>query len=577
MKNFLSRALVCAFLGVIFLLPNPASGQDSSAQLAPAAWLQSAMQQINSGAVSEGLEHLKALTTAHPDFVQGWNSLGIVERRNTNFEESLLAYQAAMELSPDNPRAMFNVGVAHALLDDFDASFEWLLKTKETGGFLVANIGASPAAAKISGDPRYAQLFPSDAEFSDSFVEGTRVIQDWYGEQAGDTFGWIARNIGDVDGDGINDITTSSPGAASAAGKIYVYSARSGELLWSATGKTAGGRLGHGIEAAGDVNGDGTPDVVAGAPYSNIVTVFSGIDGTELFSLNGGEAAGAFGLSVKGIGDVNDDGHSDILVGEPFQVWGGAINGGDLSQTGQIHIFSGIDQSILLTVEGEGAGHGFGSSISGSSHSNGFTFVVGAPGAGKAGTGKSYVYDTLTGDPQFVAEPDSGAAQYGSMFLSVVGDLNADGHQDVYISDWGDNTVGVGAGKVYLYSGLDGERLYALTGEAAGDGYGIGISDAGDVNLDGYDDLVVGAWQHASAALSGGKLYIQSGEDGSLLYTITGKVDGETLGFDTTGMGDVDGDGYPDFLITSAYSMKNGYQSGRTLILSGNPADSRVR
>ena len=122
---------------------------------------------------------------------------------------------------------------------------------------------------------------------------------------------------------------------------------------------------------------------------------------------------------------------------------------------------------------------------------------------------------------------------------------------------------------MYLYSGLDGSRLFSLQGEAAADGFGIGISDAGDVNQDGYDDLVVGAWQHASAAPSGGKLTIHSGKDGSLLYSITGKVPGETLGFDTTGMGDVNGDGIPDFLVTSAYSVKNGFQSGRTLIISG--------
>ena len=155
------------------------------------------------------------------------------------------------------------------------------------------------------------------------------------------------------------------------------------------------------------------------------------------------------------------------------------------------------------------------------------------------------------------------------MFLSVVGDLNADGVQDVYISDWGDNAAAPGAGKVYLYSGKDGSRLFALQGEAAGDGYGIGISDAGDVDGDGFDDLVVGAWQHASAAPSGGKLYVHSGRDGHLLYSITGNVPGETLGFDTTGMGDVNGDGIPDFLVTSAYSVKNGFQSGRTLIISG--------
>ena len=107
-----------------------------------------------------------------------------------------------------------------------------------------------------------------------------------------------------------------------------------------------------------------------------------------------------------------------------------------------------------------------------------------------------------------------------------------------------------------------------MGGEDAGDGFGIGPARAGDVDGDGHDNLVIGAWQHGSAAHSGGKVYVYSGKDGSVLSTFTGRIPGATLGFDADGMGDVDGDGEADFLVTSAWSLVNGVRSGRAMIVS---------
>ena len=91
---------------------------------------------------------------------------------------------------------------------------------------------------------------------------------------------------------------------------------------------------------------------------------------------------------------------------------------------------------------------------------------------------------------------------------------------------------------------------------------------------DGHDDLVVGAWQNGEHAPSAGKVYVYSGKDGSVLRTLTGTVPGDTFGFDATGMGDVDGDGVPDFVITSAWSDDHGPQTGRTYIISGAVPDA---
>jgi hypothetical protein len=150
----------------------------------------------------------------------------------------------------------------------------------------------------------------------------------------------------------------------------------------------------------------------------------------------------------------------------------------------------------------------------------------------------------------------------------AAGDLDGDGRADVYASDFANRAKGPATGRAYVFSSKDGKPLLRLTGETAGEGFGTSASKAGDIDRDGVPDLAVGAWQHGSAAASGGRIYLHSGKDGRLLGTITGRVPGETLGFDSVGIGDADGDGDEDFLVTSAYSGINGYHSGRLFIVS---------
>jgi hypothetical protein len=155
------------------------------------------------------------------------------------------------------------------------------------------------------------------------------------------------------------------------------------------------------------------------------------------------------------------------------------------------------------------------------------------------------------------------------MFTSIVGDVNRDGVADIYASDFSNAASGPVTGRIYVRSGIDGRPLLTLTGERAGDAFGVGPADVGDVDKDGYDDLVIGAWQHASAAPSGGKIYLYSGRDGRLMRSITGRIAGETLGFDAAGIGDVDGDGTVDLLVTSSWSNIRGFRSGRMFVISG--------
>ncbi len=556
MPNPKSAATVLLSVTVL-LTAAPLSGQAGST-------LRDARARLQAQDYAAAAEILGELTSSTPDNATAWALLGFALHAQGKLDQAIVAHLRAAEFEQTAPRAMYNAGLAYALKGDADEAFKWLGGAQATGKLDMTQIGLDPDAESLRDDPRYRGFFPTPQEYADPFTEPTEIIREWIGETAGDQFGWIARNIGDVDGDGVNDVITSAPthaAAGASAGKVYVYSSGSGALLWSRAGDP-GNQLGLGIEAGGDVNADGVPDVIAGAPGGGKTYLLSGRDGAVLLTLLAEDSTDVFGRKVSDIGDVNDDGHADVLVGAP----GNDAAGQD---AGRAYVFSGADGSKLLTLDGERAGDRFGSSAGGWTGDGRTLLVVGAPNAGARRGGRTYVYDALSPRPAFVIESDETGASLGGMFVSVVGDVDGDRVPDIYASDWSNNALGPSTGRIYVHSGADGHRLLTLTGEAPGDGFGIGTADAGDVNGDGYDDLVIGAWQHGGAAPSGGKTYLYSGQDGTLLRTVTGKVAGETFGFDATGMGDVDGDGTIDFLLTSAWSAINGARSGRMFIISG--------
>lgn len=172
----------------------------------------------------------------------------------------------------------------------------------------------------------------------------------------------------------------------------------------------------------------------------------------------------------------------------------------------------------------------------------------------------------------YTIEPEPTSVGLGRMFLSFVGDVDADGTPDLYASDWEDSDQG--KGRIYVHSGKDGARLLDLHGGQPGEGFGIGTADVGDVDGDGHADLLIGAWQNAEGARSGGKCTLHSGKDGAVLAAWVCTVANETFGFDTTGLGDVDGDGAIDFLITNAWSAVAGTQSGRAFVVAGPRLES---
>ncbi|MGH7621476.1 MAG: FG-GAP repeat domain-containing protein, partial [Gemmatimonadaceae bacterium] len=243
-------------------------------------------------------------------------------------------------------------------------------------------------------------------------------------------------------------------------------------------------------------------------------------------------------------------------------------NGANGVGAGRAYVYSGKDGHLLLTLTGERAGDAFGSTVAGYSDAKHTLLLVGAPSAGAGKVGRTYVYDGLSTKPKFIIESDATGRALGAMFISVPGDVDGDGVPDVYASDYTNAAKGPSTGRVYVHSGRDGKRLLTLTGEGPGEGFGIGPATVGDVDHDGHADLVIGSWQYAGAAASGGRVYLYSGRDGHVLATFTDRIPGDTFGFDAVGIGDVDHDGTVDLLLTAAWSGVHGNHSGRIFIVS---------
>lgn len=529
--------------------------------------VQQAAQLLGGGDPAGAVQVLRPYLAEHPDDGRGWLVLARAHVAQEAWDEAVAASGRAASHPSVADQARVEGALARAGRGELAEAFEMLLEVKAHNTVDLTALAAQPRAGRITGHERYAELLPTAEEYEHPFAEDVRILREWRAEAPRGAFGWIARNIGDVDADGIADFVTSAPNLESNRGRVYVYSSGSGELLWSADGSRAGDRLGVGIEAAGDVNADGVPDVVAGAPGAGRAIVYSGRDGTPLLTLSGATDM-AFGQRVSDAGDVDGDGHADVVVSAP----GSPSNASP--GPGSVWVYSGSDGSVLIELEGAEDGDGFGSAVAGATASDGSSLlVIGAGTAGERGVGRVFVYRDLVPEPAFTIEPDETGAWLGGMFVSVPGDVDGDGVLDVYASDWTNGAKGPQTGRVYVHSGADGHRLMALTGDLAGEGYGTSVSDAGDLDGDGHADLAVGAWQHGSLAPGGGRISVVSGRTGEREWTITGQVPGETLGFDSTGIGDVDGDGVGDLLVTSAWSSIRGPRSGRVYIVAGKRWD----
>jgi len=553
--RFLNKPLalgLCLFAAaIVAALASPGTGPPT---------LNAALSQLQNGDAAGAAKSLRRISSFDPRNAAVWRTLGTAEMMQDHFTAAIADYGRALKLQADSPRVFYQLGAAYAAKHDSRHAFEFLERAQASHRYDMTEISQDVHLVGLRNDSRFYSLLPKASDFEEPFVEPVKIIREWRGESSGDQFGWIARNVGDVDGDGITDIVTSAPTHGDHAGRIYVYSVGSGRLLWSADGRP-GDELGSGVEGIGDANGDGIPDVAASGPSgSGVAYIYSGRDGQILQSFKSARTDELFGNHISAAGDADGDGHADLIIGAPGKE-------GESTNAGHAYIYSGKDGKLLLALAGERLGDAFGSTVAGFSNGKERYLVVGAPRAGPDHRGRVYVYGDYGGQPKFVIDADATGNALGAMFVSVTGITDGAAH-NIFVSDWTNAAKGPSTGRIYLHSGPSGARLLTLTGQTAGEGFGTSKSTAGDVDGDGFEDLIVGAWQYGEVAVSAGRAYLYSGRDGRLLKTFTCRTPGDTFGFDAVGLGDVDGDGTADLLITSGWSGVSGHHSGRVFIIS---------
>lgn len=342
------------------------------------------------------------------------------------------------------------------------------------------------------------------------------------------------------------------------------------ETIFNLAGAESGDSLGFSVSAAGDVNADGFDDFIVGAPYTELplmpgmgsAYVFSGLDGSQLYEWSGTDQNNFFGSSVSDAGDTNSDGYDDVIVGCPGNVVNGVIG------AGSAFLFSGADGSILYQWDGIGYYQNFATAVSGAGDVNGDGFadvIVSDPRAdfiGRQDAGAAHVFSGLDGSLLFLFEGWWQDDEFGSS-VSGAGDVNADGYDDVIVgaiySDRGGLTD---SGSAYVHSGADGSVLYRWDGNTIVCRFGFSVSGAGDVNADGFADLIVGAhWTNVGGVALAGEAFVYSGATGDLLFQPRSEP-GQLLlfGASVSGAGDVDQDGYDDVIVGArGYAGHHGY------------------
>jgi hypothetical protein len=544
--------------------------------------------------------------------------------------------------------------------------------TETPNGFVTINADGSfsytPAAGYVGPDSFSYRMRDADGSFDDALVRLTvsapttalaAIDLDQValgaggfrlrGEAAFDLAGRTVAAVGDLNGDGLADFLVGAPANSSDGttgnGAVYaIYGAGfSGNLLLGSVadagrgfkiiGEGPSNAAGTALNGAGDVNGDGVPDTIVGAPANDTVddnifngagaayVVFGGglsgtlgLDDVALgvggFKIIGESAFGAAGRAVAGVGDVNGDGLDDVLVGAPSQEssFAGAayvVFGKAATSTVQLSAVAAGQGGFKILGEGFEAQAGSAVSALGDINGDGLADLLIASGGtsapehayvvfGKPGTAQVDLTDVAAGQGGFkLINPGQ-----APIAVAGVGDVNGDGRPDIAIGDasatgplgtQGSGAVtvvfgGPGLGTIDLGNGVGGNG-FRISGTGLGDGAGFSVAAAGDLNGDALADLLVGAPSRGSnGSFRNGSTYVVFGKAdteevdldvvGSGLggFRINGERNADNAGVSVAAPGDVNGDGLDDLLVGSTANVDFFTQIGAAYVIYGQSA-----
>ncbi len=357
----------------------------------------------------------------------------------------------------------------------------------------------------------------------------------------------------------------------------------------------AGANLGASVAGAGDINGDGFADVVVGAPFydngqADEGAAFVYFGGAGAFDtsadahLEMDQAMALFGTDIAGAGDVNGDGFDDVIVGAPSYDGGQPFEGAAFIYFGGAGAFDLVRDAHL---EANRANSQFGFSVAGAGDVDGDGFddvVVGARSYtnGQSVEGAAYVYFGGAGAFDLAAdaqvESNQTLAQMGVSVASA-GDVNGDGFDDVAIGAFRYANGEFNEGAAFLYFG--GPGAFDLVADAQlesnqeGAVAGLSVAGAGDVNGDGFDDVIVGVPGLEVNGIVSGGAFLYFGGAGAFDPTVDARLESNQsaarLGNNVAGAGDVNGDGYNDVILAAADHDNGETDEGAAFVYLGGP------